>query len=531
MPRKQARERPVSPVVFQDAHDILMEAPVGVFTSTSKGRFLAANITLARMFGYDSPQEFIASVTDIGEQLYADPADREHFKRQIEAHGQVKDQEFQMIRRDGSSFWVSRSARGVRGPAGDNIQYQGFVVDITERKKTEQALLHSRDLLRYIVEHMRSAVAVHDRDLKYIYVSQRYLQEYEVQSEDVIGRHHYDVFPDLPSKWREVHQRALCGEVVSADDDPYYRSDGSVEWTRWECRPWHEQDGSVGGIVVYTEVITEQKTAEQDLLQAKELAEAASKAKNEFLANMSHELRTPFNGIMGMLQLLQTTQLDAEQAQYVVMAMKSADRFTRLLADILDISRIEAGKLEIYAEAFSLQELHDSVAELFTVAARDKDIQLNCWIDPRIPPILVGDAGRIRQVLFNLTGNALKFTEQGNVSVKIASWPCQQPGECRIHFSVSDTGIGIPEHKLDALFKPFVQADGSYTRRFQGAGLGLAIVKRLVELMGGSIDLDSTPGQGTTVHFVLPLGIPADSQLKSEPCCSKPEKREQPQTV
>ncbi len=149
-------------------------------------------------------------------------------------------------------------------------QFATVTTDITDRKRSEEALNHSHNLMKYIIEHTRSAVAVHDRDLRYIYASQRYIDEYKVKHEDIIGKHHYDVFPDLPQKWREVHQRALAGEILSAEDDPYVREDGSVEWTRWQCRPWHESDGSIGGIIVYTEVITNRKRMEETLRESEE---------------------------------------------------------------------------------------------------------------------------------------------------------------------------------------------------------------------------------------------------------------------
>jgi CheY-like chemotaxis protein len=200
------------------------------------------------------------------------------------------------------------------------------------------------------------------------------------------------------------------------------------------------------------------------------------------------------------------------------MAMGAAKRLTRLLSDILDLSRVEAGKMTIHEAEFAVQELGDSVFDLFKVAARDKGVHLECLIDPDIPPRLVGDEARVRQILFNLAGNALKFTNKGGITVKIAPLPSQKPDECPILFSVSDTGIGIPEDNLDKLFQPFIQVDGTYARSHQGAGLGLAIVKRLVDLLGGNVSVLSTVGEGTTVNVVLPFTLIAGK--------SSPEQRE-----
>jgi PAS domain S-box-containing protein len=445
--------------------------------------YLADGVTKARVEELPLPRAIMTGETVFGQEIVQRHADGRVIPLSCDA-GPIRDSEGRI--------------------AGGIIAWQ----DITERKRAKDALVHSRNLLGYIVEHMRSAVAVHDHDLKYVYVSQRYLQEYNVQNKAVIGKHHYEVFPDLPEKWREVHQKALAGEILSAEDDPYYRADGSVEWTRWECRPWYKQDGTVGGIIVYTEVITDRKIAEQALLAAKEQAEAANRAKSEFLANMSHEIRTPLNGIMSTMQLLETTTLDDEQKKIVGMTLKSANRLTRLLSDILDLSMVEAGKMEIFEAEFVVHELIDSVTDLFTVTARDKGVALKCSIDSEIPSLLIGDEARVRQILFNLVGNALKFTKQGSVKLEMTSLGAGKDNAYNVLFTVSDTGIGIPDDKLKDLFKPFVQVDGSYTRSFQGAGLGLAIVKRLVDLMGGKVSVASTVGEGTTVNVLLPMKLP-----------------------
>lgn len=257
--------------------------------------------------------------------------------------------------------------------------------------------------------------------------------------------------------------------------------------------------------------ITERKRFEEALFVAKEQAETANKAKSEFLSNMNHELRTPFNGIMGMMQLLQSTPLNDEQQEFVAAAITSSGRFAQLLTDILDISSIEAGKMVICPAPFDLGELPESISDLFTVTARQKGITLECFQDSDVPACVIGDAVRVKQVLLHLVGNALKFTRQGMVKVHLSTLSAAKGRDVRVMFSISDTGIGIPDDKLKDLFQPFTQVDGSYTRPYQGAGLGLAIVRRLVALMDGSIDVESKLGQGTTVHVVLPFALPAEN--------------------
>ncbi len=250
---------------FQELHDIFWNAPIGIFKSTPDGRFLGANPALARIYGYEHPDQLISMITDIGVQLYVDPEDRIEFKRRLELYGEIVNYEYRLRRRDGSAIWVSTNAQVVRDDNGEVISYQGYTTDINTQKLAEQSLAHSHDLMRYVIEHANAAVAVHDKYFRYMYVSQSYLDQYHIHDKKVIGRHHYEVIPDLPQKWRNAHQRALNGEIVSQDRDPFYRPDGTLEWTRWECRPWYESDGSIGGFIIYTEIITDQVNYEQQL--------------------------------------------------------------------------------------------------------------------------------------------------------------------------------------------------------------------------------------------------------------------------
>jgi len=274
--------------------------------------------------------------------------------------------------------------------------------------------------------------------------------------------------------------------------------------------PIFNKNGQVEFVLENVRDVTEQKHNQQALQQAKEDAEASNRAKSEFLANMSHEIRTPFNGIQGMLQLMQTTELDEEQKEYVELANNSSKRLQRLLSDILDLSKIEAKKLDIIEEEFQLNEIIQSIKDIFThVATTNKNI-LNISIDERIPNKLIGDNSRLTQILFNLTGNASKYTNQGKVDIDAFFIPGLHLGQCRVLFTVKDTGKGISEDKLEQVFETFTQvndSDSPYARKYEGAGLGLPLVKRLVNLMQGNIAICSQESEGTEVYVSLPFRI------------------------
>ena len=381
---RQATEKALR-AAEQRYRGIFENAVEGLFQSTPEGKLLCCNPAMLRIFGYGSADELMTAMAR--NCIYEDPGRRAEFVRLMQDQDSISNFESSAFRKDGTNIWVSEKARAIRGERGEILYYEGFVEDITERKRTAE----------------------------------------------------------------ELHR-------------------------------------------------------------AKESAEAGCRAKSQFLANMSHEIRTPMNGVIGMTELTLATNLTDEQREYLEIVRNSAESLLSLINEILDFSKMEAGKLRLDMRQFRLRAILDGIFNTLTVRAQLKGLELGCNILPDVPDALIGDPDRLRQILINLVDNAIKFTENGDIVLHVQS-DLESLDRAFLCFSVTDTGIGIPEDKQRMIFEAFSQADSTMTRKYGGTGLGLAICSQLVEMMEGEIQLVSRPGEGSVFHVTLPFALPESASF------------------
>ncbi len=463
----------------------------------------------------DSPMDWMDAIhVDDRAQVHAT------FMRQM--HGECVDSEYRISTPGGHEKWILDRAFPVRDQDGVIVRIAGIAEDITERRKSEDLLRRTAD--RLVLATRAGGVGIWDFDVlnNVLVWDDQMLGLYGVSRDRFCGAFEAwqaALHPEDRQRGEDEIHRAILGEGEFNTEFRVIWPDGSIHHIRALAFVDRDAAGKAIHVIGTNWDITRQKQAAEALLasnlqlenethRANQLAldaERATLAKSEFLANMSHEIRTPMNGIIGMTGLLLDTCLTEKQRRYAGIVRDCGEALLRLINDILDLSKIEAKKLDLETEAFDLYRLLDDVITTLVLQADMKGLELICTADPAIPVPLLGDSGRLRQVLTNLLGNAIKFTEKGEVSVRVS---VLEKGESvyLLHFSVRDTGIGIPQDKIGILFDKFTQVDTSTTRRFGGTGLGLTISRQLVEMMNGSIGVTSQIGKGSEFYFTVRLG-------------------------
>jgi PAS domain S-box-containing protein len=427
-------------------------------------------------------------------------------------HDQAFDLELELTDFAGEERWFRVAGeveqRGLRGR-----MLVGALQDITDSVLAQQRIERSERILRTAIDAIDEGFVLYDPEDRLVYCNERYREVYPQIADLIVPGAHFEdlvrggiqrgLFPDAAGREDEFLAERMAMHRAEFTDSEQQQADG--RWIRITERKTPE-----GYTVGFRVDITAFKRAVAD-------AQAASRSKSQFVANMSHEIRTPMNAILGMLELLQRSQLDARQLDYLGKTRGAAQSLLGILNDILDFSKVEAGKMELHTEPFSMDQLLQELSLILSSNLNSKPLELLFELDPALPPLLLADALRLKQVLINLGGNAVKFTPEGEVVLRIKVTR-REAGWVWLMFTVADTGIGISESQRAVIFQGFSQAEASITRRFGGTGLGLAITQRLVQLMGGELQLDSEPGRGSVFYFELPFGLPEpESEPESEP--------------
>ncbi len=448
-------------------------------------------------------------------------------------------------RKDGTTFPMALSVGVVRW--GEQVRFTCIVRDLSDQKRIEAALEQERSVIQELMLNLTEAIYIYfkDEQSRFLRVNSALAKKLGVQAPaDAIGKTDQDFFPDDYARHalRDELEIMRTGRPNLSIEEQATWPDGSMSWVSSTKMPMRNARGQVIGTFGISRDISDMVKARVDLQSAKNSAEAANRAKSEFLANMSHEIRTPMNGILGMTDLALDTNLSPEQRDYLQMVRSSSEQLLMIINDILDFSKIEAGKLELDPHEFLLRDSLGETLRALAHRADSKGLELAAHIAPNVPDALVGDGGRLRQIVVNLVGNAIKFTERGEVIVEVSLAGSESqfgnligssvpdasvirataengivpsragqvdnlPHEVELHFAVRDTGIGIAADKLDRIFNEFEQADGTTTRRFGGTGLGLAISRRLVRLMHGQVWVESELGRGSRFHFSVRFGV------------------------
>ncbi|MDO3694907.1 PAS domain S-box protein [Wenyingzhuangia sp. chi5] len=427
------------------------------------------------------------------------------FVHLAEKHGSEQ-REWTYITKDGEKLAVFLVVTAIKDTNDQIIGYLGVSTNITKRKQTENDLLAEKARLSAFVKHAPAAVAMLDNDMKYIEVSKKWIDDYHLENQNIIGKSHYDINSVLGTNMKDIHEEILTkGTVFKKEEDEYISiTSGRKHSITWIMRPWYTYDHKIGGMMIFTQNISSMIRQKEELKNSKLLAEQASVAKSEFLANMSHEIRTPLNGVIGFTDLVLKTNLTETQQQYLNIVNQSANGLLNIINDILDFSKIEAGKLELDIEKCDIYDIGAHSTDIVNYQIQQKHLEMLLNISPDVPRFIWADAIRLKQILINLLGNATKFTEKGEIELKVEVLESKQDVKT-IRFSVRDTGVGIKKEKQQKIFEAFSQEDSSTTKKYGGTGLGLTISNKLLLMMDSQLQLTSTIGVGSTFYFDLTL--------------------------
>jgi PAS domain S-box-containing protein len=481
---------------------IFEASPIAMAISTiSDGCYREVNASVLKLLGCS--REEIIGRTSTEMNLWVRESDRENMLRQLREQGYVRDLEIKVQRPGGELFDCLAYA--------ELIDFDGesylltMMNDITKRKQAEEALATERDFASQVMNSLGQGLSVTSADGLIEFVNPAFAEMVARKPEELVGLRPLDLFyqEDASKYWDALSKRKL-GETAN-HEVRLKSADGKDPYVLVTMMPRRNNDQIIGSVAVITD-LTERKQMEEALAQARDQALEASRLKSEFLATMSHEIRTPMNSIIGLTELLLETSLEAEQREFAEIVQDSAQSLLAIINDVLDYSKIEAGKLVLEKIPLSTLEEVENAAEALAPLTHKKSLSLLTFVDPNVPESVIGDPVRLRQILLNLISNAIKFTSEGEILVKVRAESIDN-NTALLHFSVSDTGIGIAEADTQRLFQSFTQADGSTTRKYGGTGLGLAICKRLVEHMDGEIGVESTPGKGSIFWFTARFEI------------------------
>ncbi|WP_454045834.1 response regulator [Chryseobacterium sp. Marseille-Q8038] len=424
------------------------------------------------------------------------------------------DEELQLLRNDGVTIWVR--VKGIPEFEDDTCKRVfGIIQDIDAFKKMFLEATRKEAIMKSFATDVPVPLAMFDKDLNYVAVSSRWREEFSMNNVDLIGNNLFAISPNIPKERKDIYDNALLGKTY-INSDFMLKVEGKEEIQHYDLKvgPWYLTKDEVGGVIISIQNITNAVQINEELKNAKEAADTASKAKSEFLANMSHEIRTPLNGVIGFSDLLLTTPLNETQKQYLNYINESGENLLSIINDILDFSKIESGKLELLIEKCDVYDMLSQVINVIIYQSQKKDIELLLNIEPGLPKILFMDEGRLKQILINLLGNAVKFTEKGEIELKVEKLRMDD-NTIALRFSVRDTGIGIPVEKQKYIFDAFTQENSSISKQYGGTGLGLTISNNILGYMGSHLSLSSTKEIGSVFFFdiEIPYEIP---QLREE---------------